>query len=75
MYITGRALELNPEIGKSFVGSGHEVASHQYRWVNYRNKSYFAERDDLLKTIRICYDLLETILVEALQKPAVFCQN
>jgi peptidoglycan/xylan/chitin deacetylase (PgdA/CDA1 family) len=40
-YAVGRAIELNPEVGKAFVESGHEIASHGYRWINYQVRRIF----------------------------------
>ena len=35
IYAVGKALEINPEICQLF--KDHEVASHHYRWIDYRN--------------------------------------
>jgi len=35
-FAVGRALELNPEIGHALAASGHEIAGHGYRWLDYR---------------------------------------
>jgi putative urate catabolism protein len=36
-FAVGRALELNPEIGRALSAAGHEVAGHGYRWLDYRH--------------------------------------
>ena len=51
VFGVGRALELNPEIGAAFTRAGHEVASHGYRWIDYRNMSEDDERHDIEKAV------------------------
>jgi len=57
-FAVGRALELNPEIGRALSAAGHEVAGHGYRWVDYRDVSEDEERRHIRQTIgiieRIC---------------------
>ena len=57
-FAVGRALELNPEIGQALTASGHEIAGHGYRWLDYRFISEREERDHIRQTIdiiqRIC---------------------
>jgi len=57
-FAVGRALELNPEIGRALGEVGHEVAGHGYRWIDYRNVPEEEERRHIQKTLdvieRIC---------------------
>src|SRR5689334_10458381 len=48
-WAVGRALELNPAAGKAMAQSGHEVASHGYRWINYRDFTLEQELDHMDK--------------------------
>jgi putative urate catabolism protein len=36
-WAVGRALEQNPAAGKAMAEAGHEVASHGWRWINYKD--------------------------------------
>ena len=36
-WAVGRAIELNPAAGRAMVDAGHEVASHGWRWLNYKD--------------------------------------
>lgn len=50
-FAVGRALELNPEIGKALRAAGHEVAGHGYRWVDYRGMPEEEERQHIRLTV------------------------
>jgi allantoinase len=50
-FAVGKALELNPEIGKTLAADGHEVAGHGYRWIDYRNVPEEDEREHIRLTI------------------------
>lgn len=50
-FAVGRALELNPEIGRALSMRGHEVAGHGYRWIDYRNIPEDEERRHIHLTI------------------------
>lgn len=52
-FACGRALELNPDAGAALAQSGHEVAGHGYRWIDYRELPASVEREHILKTIQI----------------------
>ena len=39
IYAVGRALELNPTAARAFAEAGHEVASHGWRWIDYRTRA------------------------------------
>lgn len=57
VFATGRALELNPGLGRACSAAGHEVAGHGYRWLDYRNFTEAEERRHIRKTL----DLIEHI--------------
>ncbi len=50
-WAVGRALEFNPPAGRAMADAGHEVASHGYRWINYRDMSEADERDDMHRAV------------------------
>ncbi len=51
-WAVGRALELNPAAGKAMAEAGHEVASHGYRWINYRDYTLEQELDHVKKAVK-----------------------
>lgn len=54
-FAVGKALELNPEIGRALSEAGHEIAGHGYRWIDYRDMPEDEER----RHIRLCIDAIE----------------
>lgn len=56
-FAAGRALELNPEIGRALSAAGHEVAGHGYRWMDYRG----IPEDDERRHIRLTLEVIERI--------------
>lgn len=52
-FVVGKALELNPEIGRALSVYGHEVAGHGYRWIDYRHIAEDEERRHIKLTIQI----------------------
>ncbi|KAJ3105359.1 hypothetical protein HK100_003902 [Physocladia obscura] len=44
-YAVGKAVELCPEPIKAMVADGHEIASHQYRWIDYALVTEETERE------------------------------
>jgi len=56
-FATGRALELNPEIGHALSAAGHEVAGHGYRWLDYHS----IHEDEERHHIRLTLELIERI--------------
>ncbi len=52
-FAVGRALELNPDLGRALRAAGHEVAGHGYRWIDYRQVPEAEERRHLRRTIEI----------------------
>jgi putative urate catabolism protein len=55
-WAVGRALELNPSAGKAMADSGHEVATHGYRWINYKDFTLEQELDHIRKTVKATVD-------------------
>jgi putative urate catabolism protein len=55
-WAVGRALELNPAAGKAMAAAGHEVASHGYRWINYKDATMEMERDHMARAIKAIAD-------------------
>lgn len=51
-YAVGRAIENNPEVVPAMEASGHEIASHNYRWIDYQYLSEQTERDHIRKCIQ-----------------------
>lgn len=51
-WAVGRALELNPAAGKAMAEAGHEVASHGWRWINYKDFTLEQELDHMRKAVK-----------------------
>jgi len=47
VFAVGMALLRNPEVARAFVDAGHEVASHGWRWIDYRNIDEATEREHM----------------------------
>ncbi len=60
-FAAGRALELNPEIGRALADAGHEIAGHGYRWLDYRRVPEDTER----RHIRLTCEVIERICGKA----------
>jgi peptidoglycan/xylan/chitin deacetylase (PgdA/CDA1 family) len=56
-FAVGRALELNPELGRALAALGHEVAGHGYRWLDYRD----VPEDEERRHIRLTVEVIERI--------------
>ncbi|KAK4695844.1 allantoinase, partial [Phenoliferia sp. Uapishka_3] len=39
VWAVGKSIERNPEAAKDMVNSGHEIAGHGYRWIDYSKMS------------------------------------
>ncbi|KAI8925872.1 hypothetical protein BC831DRAFT_498124 [Entophlyctis helioformis] len=46
-YAVGRAVEHHPAVIHAMETAGHEIASHNYRWINYQNVSEATEREHI----------------------------
>jgi putative urate catabolism protein len=55
-WAVGRALELNPAAGKAMAEASHEVASHGWRWINYKDFTLEQELDHIRKAVRAIKD-------------------
>src|SRR5258707_8511240 len=51
-WAVGRALELNPAAGKAMAEGGHEVASHGWRWINYKDFTLEQELDHMARAVK-----------------------
>lgn len=60
-YAVGKAFERNIPVAKAFVRDGHEIASHAYRWIPYREttpeveKAFIKKQLATLKKTAGCY--------------------
>jgi len=52
-FAVGRALELNPEVGRALAEAGHEVAGHGWRWLDYHGMPEDEERRHIRQTVAI----------------------
>ena len=50
-YAVGMALLRNPDAGRAMVADGHEVASHGWRWIDYRDVPEAVERDHIARAV------------------------
>ncbi|MET9650729.1 allantoinase PuuE [Streptomyces sp. NPDC006460] len=51
VYAVGRALERNPRVARAMADAGWEVASHGWRWIDYRHVPEDVERADIARSI------------------------
>ena len=51
------ALERNPAVADAVMQAGHEICSHGYRWIDYRNIPEEIEREHIQKAIEIIQSL------------------
>ena len=50
-YAVGMALERNPAAAEAMLESGHEIASHGYRWIDYQHLPEDREREDMQRAV------------------------
>ena len=50
-FAVAMALERNPEVAKAISDSGHEVASHGWRWIDYQAVDEATEREHIQRAI------------------------
>ncbi|KAI9343897.1 hypothetical protein DFJ73DRAFT_790222 [Zopfochytrium polystomum] len=55
-YAVGRAVELTPEPIKAMSDAGHEIASHNYRWIDYAQVTPEVERAHVHACIKAIKD-------------------
>jgi putative urate catabolism protein len=56
-FAVGMALERNPEAARRMFAEGHEIASHGWRWIDYRDIDEATERAHMQRAIRTIRDL------------------
>jgi len=47
LLAVAKAAERNPELTRAFVGDGHEIVSHGYRWLDYQTMPEETEREHI----------------------------
>lgn len=52
-FAAGRSLELNPDAGYALAESGHEIAGHGYRWIDYQDVALNEEQEHIQRTVEI----------------------
>ena len=57
VFAVGLALEKNPDVASVFAAAGHEVASHHWRWIDYKDVPEEVEREHVLNSIRVIEQL------------------
>ncbi len=53
VFAVAMALERNPAVAEAAMAAGHEICSHGYRWIDYRDVPLEEEREHLHKAIGI----------------------
>jgi len=53
IFAVAMALARNPAVAAAAMEAGHEICSHGYRWIDYRNLPIDLEREHLQKAIEI----------------------
>jgi putative urate catabolism protein len=53
LFAVAMAIERNPAVAEAAIEAGHEICSHGYRWIDYRNVAEDMEREHLAKAIEI----------------------
>jgi putative urate catabolism protein len=57
-FVVGMALQRNQEAGRAMLAAGHEIATHGYRWIDYKHMPPDVEREHILTTIEIHKEIL-----------------
>lgn len=57
VFAVAMALARNPAVAEAALTAGHEICSHGYRWIDYRDVPEDVERQHLQKAIEIITDL------------------
>jgi putative urate catabolism protein len=52
IFAVGMALMRHPDAARAFVDLGHEVASHGWRWIDYRNVPEAIEREHIAHAVQ-----------------------
>jgi len=53
LFAVAMAVERNPAVAEAAMKAGHEICSHGYRWIDYRNVPEDVEREHMAKAIEI----------------------
>jgi putative urate catabolism protein len=53
LFAVAMAIERNPAVAEAAIEAGHEICSHGYRWIDYRNVAEDVEREHLATAIQI----------------------
>ncbi len=53
IFAVAMALERNPAVAEAAMAAGHEICSHGYRWIDYRDVPVEQEREHLHKAVEI----------------------
>jgi putative urate catabolism protein len=53
VYGVAMAMQRNPAVVEAFLGAGHEIASHGWRWINYQQVPLGIEREHMQRAIEI----------------------
>ena len=57
IFAVARAAEQNADVIKAMINSGHEIASHGYRWINYQFIDESIEREHIRKAVSILQEI------------------
>ena len=57
VFAVAMALARNPAVVEAAMAAGHEICSHGYRWIDYRDVPEDMEREHLSKAIEIITQL------------------
>ena len=57
IFGVGMALQRHPDVTAAFVELGHEIASHGWRWIDYRNMGEDEEREHMRLAIEAIVQL------------------
>jgi len=57
IFAVAMALQRNQAVAEAALAQGHEICSHGYRWIDYRNVPIDREREHLQKAIQIITDI------------------
>ena len=57
IFSVAMALQRHPELAKTFVELGHEIACHGLRWIHYQDVDEATERDHMTRAIAIIKEL------------------
>lgn len=57
VFGVGMALMRNPEVARAFAEAGHEIASHGWRWIDYRDIPEEQEREHMALAVQAIQQL------------------